>query len=179
MYQRCSLNPRFDGAFLNWIRRFKPGSSKRLNPRFDGAFLNWKLQPLLGDAVGLNPRFDGAFLNWQSFRCIGYCYCVLIPDLMGLFWILKSASGCLWCRSLNPRFDGAFLNFKNHLQLQFITRLNPRFDGAFLNSTTLGSSPALAVLIPDLMGLFWIRHGITTPTARDGLNPRFDGAFLN
>ena len=78
----------------------------------------------------LNPRFDGAFLNFEH-------------------WIERIQK-----LRLNPRFDGAFLNFKNHLQLQFITRLNPRFDGAFLNSTTLGSSPALAVLIPDLMGLF-------------------------
>ena len=39
---------------------------------------------------------------------------VLIPDLMGLFWI-SSSNTTPWQMRLNPRFDGAFLN----LQLQY------------------------------------------------------------
>ena len=35
-----SLNPRFDGAFLNYETRFYGQNCKGLNPRFDGAFLN-------------------------------------------------------------------------------------------------------------------------------------------
>ena len=35
----------------------------RLNPRFDGAFLNYKLTEKYIEHFGLNPRFDGAFLN--------------------------------------------------------------------------------------------------------------------
>ena len=35
-----------------------------LNPRFDGAFLNSIQGTPTGDDVGLNPRFDGAFLNF-------------------------------------------------------------------------------------------------------------------
>ena len=34
-----------------------------LNPRFDGAFLNFDFSELSGALKGLNPRFDGAFLN--------------------------------------------------------------------------------------------------------------------
>ena len=34
-----------------------------LNPRFDGAFLNSKLAVVVAAPLGLNPRFDGAFLN--------------------------------------------------------------------------------------------------------------------
>ena len=37
---------------------------------------------------------------------------VLIPDLMGLFWITKSATRWTTYLSLNPRFDGAFLNYQ-------------------------------------------------------------------
>ena len=36
-----SLNPRFDGAFLNYETRFYGQNCKGLNPRFDGAFLNY------------------------------------------------------------------------------------------------------------------------------------------
>ena len=35
------------------------------------------------------------------------------------------------------------------------------------------------VLIPDLMGLFWIQPVTDYEQAEQGLNPRFDGAFLN
>ena len=35
----------------------------RLNPRFDGAFLNYNRAALTDGGKGLNPRFDGAFLN--------------------------------------------------------------------------------------------------------------------
>ena len=35
----------------------------RLNPRFDGAFLNFIKPMATAKAAGLNPRFDGAFLN--------------------------------------------------------------------------------------------------------------------
>ena len=35
-----------------------------LNPRFDGAFLNSYLHPRPSHGFGLNPRFDGAFLNY-------------------------------------------------------------------------------------------------------------------
>ena len=40
------------------------GLAHCLNPRFDGAFLNFKVKKkhLTGE-IGLNPRFDGAFLN--------------------------------------------------------------------------------------------------------------------
>ena len=38
----------------------------RLNPRFDGAFLNYKLTEKYIEHFGLNPRFDGAFLNWKT-----------------------------------------------------------------------------------------------------------------
>ena len=34
------LNPRFDGAFLNFMMRLGHAKAIRLNPRFDGAFLN-------------------------------------------------------------------------------------------------------------------------------------------
>ena len=34
-----------------------------LNPRFDGAFLNWNMAKAVAGITGLNPRFDGAFLN--------------------------------------------------------------------------------------------------------------------
>ena len=57
----------------------------RLNPRFDGAFLNWPKS--VSDGLGfarLNPRFDGAFLNLIQEAALG-CIEVLIPDLMGLF----------------------------------------------------------------------------------------------
>ena len=36
----------------------------------------------------LNPRFDGAFLNYDRRLVNGWLGRVLIPDLMGLFWIL-------------------------------------------------------------------------------------------
>ena len=36
-----SLNPRFDGAFLNSKSITSTHGLKRLNPRFDGAFLNF------------------------------------------------------------------------------------------------------------------------------------------
>ena len=35
-----------------------------LNPRFDGAFLNYKMSVLMQWDKRLNPRFDGAFLNY-------------------------------------------------------------------------------------------------------------------
>ena len=38
-----SLNPRFDGAFLNFKDFFEPVKMACLNPRFDGAFLNCEL----------------------------------------------------------------------------------------------------------------------------------------
>ncbi len=38
---------------------------KGLNPRFDGAFLNFKALVYGGPGMGLNPRFDGAFLNFH------------------------------------------------------------------------------------------------------------------
>ena len=34
------LNPRFDGAFLNYTGNYSAASNTGLNPRFDGAFLN-------------------------------------------------------------------------------------------------------------------------------------------
>ena len=62
------LNPRFDGAFLNWIDCSIMGTVVRLNPRFDGAFLNCKW-PLSRRRFGsLNPRFDGAFLNFNMIK---------------------------------------------------------------------------------------------------------------
>ena len=82
----------------------------------------------------LNPRFDGAFLNYRDDKKCYYIY-VLIPDLMGLFWIEKS-----W------------------KELRIWSCLNPRFDGAFLNCNRVNSLMIdISVLIPDLMGLFWIR----------------------
>ena len=44
----------------------RPGTLKQftgLNPRFDGAFLNFKIGRLTMLISSLNPRFDGAFLN--------------------------------------------------------------------------------------------------------------------
>ena len=62
-----SLNPRFDGAFLNFKDFFEPVKMACLNPRFDGAFLNsYTIQDDDG-TVRLNPRFDGAFLNLKMF----------------------------------------------------------------------------------------------------------------
>ena len=40
--------------------------SERLNPRFDGAFLNFNARVSGNALVCLNPRFDGAFLNSQA-----------------------------------------------------------------------------------------------------------------
>ena len=60
-----SLNPRFDGAFLNSRTLGLKAEVMRLNPRFDGAFLNLLLfLSFLVPMLGLNPRFDGAFLNF-------------------------------------------------------------------------------------------------------------------
>ena len=59
----------------------------------------------------LNPRFDGAFLNYRDDKKCYYIY-VLIPDLMGLFWIPKETHRGLYREGLNPRFDGAFLNWE-------------------------------------------------------------------
>ena len=56
-----------------------------LNPRFDGAFLNSIQGTPTGVDVGLNPRFDGAFLNLKFQYVKEYLNKVLIPDLMGLF----------------------------------------------------------------------------------------------
>ena len=36
-----------------------------LNPRFDGAFLNLEAKSQESAMLGLNPRFDGAFLNFK------------------------------------------------------------------------------------------------------------------
>ena len=58
-----SLNPRFDGAFLNFYFSEFSGALKGLNPRFDGAFLNCIFFEQVLILSGLNPRFDGAFLN--------------------------------------------------------------------------------------------------------------------
>ena len=60
------LNPRFDGAFLNWQVILRLMGGKRLNPRFDGAFLNFKTAHVMASGGGLNPRFDGAFLNFTG-----------------------------------------------------------------------------------------------------------------
>ena len=57
------LNPRFDGAFLNYMNITKAEQVERLNPRFDGAFLNSRKLGLKAEVMRLNPRFDGAFLN--------------------------------------------------------------------------------------------------------------------
>ena len=58
-----SLNPRFDGAFLNYEWNYGVFNEECLNPRFDGAFLNLKVGHSLARKSRLNPRFDGAFLN--------------------------------------------------------------------------------------------------------------------
>ena len=84
---------------------------------------------------------------------------VLIPDLMGLFWITGSNTSTTNVDGLNPRFDGAFLNF----------------DDEYL---ALEDGPPM-VLIPDLMGLFWILDARCYELNAVCLNPRFDGAFLN
>ena len=55
-----------------------------LNPRFDGAFLNFYGEIRRHTIECLNPRFDGAFLNLSMGYCIRFIF-VLIPDLMGLF----------------------------------------------------------------------------------------------
>ena len=55
-----------------------------LNPRFDGAFLNYLYLIIEKEIISLNPRFDGAFLNFSSV-CKSSIREVLIPDLMGLF----------------------------------------------------------------------------------------------
>ena len=39
---------------------------KSLNPRFDGAFLNSRTLGLKAEVMRLNPRFDGAFLNFGN-----------------------------------------------------------------------------------------------------------------
>ena len=57
------LNPRFDGAFLNWYLLNPKPRKKSLNPRFDGAFLNLHGHSYVVEVFCLNPRFDGAFLN--------------------------------------------------------------------------------------------------------------------
>ena len=56
-----------------------------LNPRFDGAFLNFIAFVIIATAIGLNPRFDGAFLNCKKNAHRANNQHVLIPDLMGLF----------------------------------------------------------------------------------------------
>ncbi len=64
MLSIVSLNPRFDGAFLNYSVVAAEVMGISLNPRFDGAFLNLKHRMLLMPRLlRLNPRFDGAFLN--------------------------------------------------------------------------------------------------------------------
>ena len=40
-----------------------PNAATGLNPRFDGAFLNFKKVRNVMLDPRLNPRFDGAFLN--------------------------------------------------------------------------------------------------------------------
>ena len=144
---------------LFWISKHRPRRMRRrrLNPRFDGAFLNSALLRNMTTVMSLNPRFDGAFLNSTTGRCCGGVQWVLIPDLMGLFWIQKHRSCCYRYCCLNPRFDGAFLNLPKSLK----------------------TIPSVMVLIPDLMGLFWI--AITGCNNEEALclNPRFDGAFLN
>ena len=156
-WQRQRLNPRFDGAFLNFeMRQVCDSDLKSLNPRFDGAFLNWitlrrRSHPrvLIPDLMGLfwiqwyllhliwssglNPRFDGAFLNFMRAAKRRWCW-VLIPDLMGLFWICITTGRRGYCMGLNPRFDGAFLNSTGGMVTDSEKGLNPRFDGAFLNS---------------------------------------------
>ena len=80
-----SLNPRFDGAFLNFVEnQFNP-QIICLNPRFDGAFLNSKSFAPSITFECLNPRFDGAFLNLIIHCDAASLDKVLIPDLMGLF----------------------------------------------------------------------------------------------
>ena len=56
----------------------------RLNPRFDGAFLNYLHPNNPHPRRSLNPRFDGAFLNYNTLTDAAK-QAVLIPDLMGLF----------------------------------------------------------------------------------------------
>ena len=58
-----SLNPRFDGAFLNSKIGNYAKIGECLNPRFDGAFLNFEKESIKDFTNSLNPRFDGAFLN--------------------------------------------------------------------------------------------------------------------
>ena len=45
------LNPRFDGAFLNFNHAYKQAGCQSLNPRFDGAFLNWQQGQNAGDKL--------------------------------------------------------------------------------------------------------------------------------
>ena len=61
----ASLNPRFDGAFLNSNKANKSPCIRGLNPRFDGAFLNCGNSEQITTEKSLNPRFDGAFLNYK------------------------------------------------------------------------------------------------------------------
>ena len=42
-----------------------------LNPRFDGAFLNYITASMMRKTMCLNPRFDGAFLNYNIGRNVG------------------------------------------------------------------------------------------------------------
>ena len=113
------LNPRFDGAFLNWLMRWSSFGSKGLNPRFDGAFLNYKVNMVTTEKYSLNPRFDGAFLNSMA-AASAISPMVLIPDLMGLFWITNWCAYWTVCDSLNPRFDGAFLNFQDTIEHRIV-----------------------------------------------------------
>ena len=60
------------------------------------------------DAVSLNPRFDGAFLNYEKLELTATCSIVLIPDLMGLFWIIKAAANMATKEVLIPDLMGLF-----------------------------------------------------------------------
>ena len=115
----------------------------------------------------------------MSYHVIEHISTVLIPDLMGLFWIMKRPGTLKQFTGLNPRFDGAFLNYIVLNLGGFKFCLNPRFDGAFLNCKTDIRLEMYDVLIPDLMGLFWIESIPKLRGKEWRLNPRFDGAFLN
>ena len=81
---------------------------------------------------------------------------VLIPDLMGLFWIRGVHDGVNVDYVLIPDLMGLFWIWTLDWTCPKTTCLNPRFDGAFLNCRAPTYCRCWAVLIPDLMGLFWI-----------------------
>ena len=77
-----------------------------------GLFWICTISGIVATKTVLIPDLMGLFWILAKLREAQEELDVLIPDLMGLFWIGIITDNTEGLISLNPRFDGAFLNFK-------------------------------------------------------------------